>query len=210
MITKDKKEFYNYVNVINNLIDQNKKKDILVIGAGGFTVGFNDKVNNYIFVDVDDKLIEIAEGKFLKEKLGLNKKFQPDEIRKYLKDTDEKYDIIVVDAYTNRGSVPTSLLTMEFYNQLKNKLNKDGIVILNMVSDIFLRDTYSRNIDTTLRAVFDTVTYIPLIDIKKNKYDTSNKKNHKVNIIYVVRDKKYKKEVYVDDKNNSSFDRKNY
>lgn len=50
---------------------------VLVLGAGGFTIGLKDKTNEYIFVDIDPQLKEITEEHFLKRKLGPNKNSSP-------------------------------------------------------------------------------------------------------------------------------------
>ena len=62
ILTRSKKEdlFFDYIKFINNnfinKLDPNKTHDILILGAGGFTIGINDRKNNYIFVDVEKNL----------------------------------------------------------------------------------------------------------------------------------------------------------
>ena len=55
-------------------IPAGEKKQILVLGAGGFTLGRDDDVNNYTYVDVDKTLLPLSEKYFLNKKLGGNKK----------------------------------------------------------------------------------------------------------------------------------------
>src|SRR6185295_429791 len=59
-------------------------KSILVIGAGGFTLGLEDKKNDYTYVDIDPSLKDISEKHFIDQKLGPNKRFIPEDARAYL------------------------------------------------------------------------------------------------------------------------------
>jgi len=207
MTSKNNTVFWDYVNVINKIIKQNNistPKDILVIGAGGFTIGFNDTFNNYIYVDLDENLKDISENKFLKEKLKDNKTFYIGEIRKYLNESDKKYDLIIVDAYTNRNSIPFSLVTMEFYTQIKTKLKKDGVVISNIITDMFLNTKYARNMDLTIRKNFSKVIIIPLYD--QNKLNLN--KLNSINSLYILKDVIEDKAIYTDDLNQVNFDTK--
>lgn len=62
-------------NFISRLPQTGTPKKILIIGAGGFTMGLNDDFNRYTYVDVDASLKDVSEKHFLPEKLGDNKKF---------------------------------------------------------------------------------------------------------------------------------------
>jgi len=203
--------FYPYINVINNYIqkDERADKDILVVGAGGFTVGFNDTKNKYTYVDIDSDLKEISQKKFLKEKLKENKFYQTDEIKKFLIESNKKYDIIVVDAYTNLMSFPMSLVTAEFYTQIKEALKEDGYALSNIASDMLLKGKFAINIDTTIRAVFNNVVRVPLIDLNDIKYYRSiaGEEGITVNNLYIMKNIEYKKRIYTDDRNNYSFDK---
>jgi len=203
--------FYKYINVINNILKNEKDKNILVIGAGGFTAGFNDLKNKYTYIDIDPDLKKISEEKFLKEKIKKNKKFIPTEIRAFLKNDKNKYDVIIVDAYSNIVSIPMSLVTREFYSELKDSLTENGYIISNIISDPYLISDFSRNMDNTFRTVFNTVVYFPLINIEKDKLESISKLKNKeklklTNNIYILRDINKSKKIYTDDKNSASFD----
>ena len=64
-ISKDENLMFDYVNFINNNfikpLDTNKMHSILVLGAGGFTIGLNDDINNYTFLDVEKDYWEFNE-----------------------------------------------------------------------------------------------------------------------------------------------------
>lgn len=209
MTENNNTSFYHYVNVINNMIGENsdKVKEILIVGSGGFTVGFNDDKNHYTYVDIDSDLKELVEKKFLKTPLKPNKTFYAGEIRKFLKETDKKFDIIVVDAYTNQISIPISLLSVDFYRELRESLVDNGFVVSNMVIDIYLRDKFSKNVDYTLRNAFELVSTVPLIHIDRMKYELSDNKKKEVNYLYIMRKDNNKRTIYTDDKNNANFDK---
>jgi hypothetical protein len=46
-------------------------RDILIIGAGGFTMGLRDTVNNYTFVDIDTALKDVSEKISCRRSWGL-------------------------------------------------------------------------------------------------------------------------------------------
>ncbi len=55
--------------------------------------------------------------------------------RRFLYETDKKYDLIFGDAYYGL-SFPHHLVTAEFFNLVKEKLNKDGIFMTNFMGDL--------------------------------------------------------------------------
>lgn len=205
---KDNTAFFPYVNTINNLLKDETNKRILVIGAGGFTVGLNDNNNEYVYVDIDSDLKKLVEDKFINTKIGKNKIFEDMEVRKYLNEGDNKFDIIVVDAYTNKISIPASLVTTEFYKQLKESLNTDGYIVSNVVIDVFLKTKFSKAMDNTIRQSFNSVVVLPVLNTEKDKFPSlSNDKPYLTNNIYIMRDTKEEKFIYTDDKNTCTFDR---
>ena len=56
--------------------------------------------------------------------------------RRFLTDTQKKYDYIFGDAYLSHHSVPAHLTTVEFFNMAKEKMNKDGIFIVNIIGSL--------------------------------------------------------------------------
>jgi MFS family permease len=80
-IAKDPQRRAEYVKYIeHNFFDalphnDADPKEILVIGAGGFTLGLYDLVNHYTFVDIDKDLKNVAEQYLHKSKLTPNKDF---------------------------------------------------------------------------------------------------------------------------------------
>ncbi|MGH1377466.1 MAG: spermidine synthase [Alphaproteobacteria bacterium] len=139
---------------IDSIPEGSPPKDILIIGAGGFTFGHNKLNNNYIYIDIDKDLKEVSEKYLLKEKLQDNKTFFPVPARAYLARTDKKFDIILLDAYLGGLSIPEHLVTKEFFLEIKEHLNEDAILIANFIVSPNFNNTLSKNIDNTLRSVF--------------------------------------------------------
>lgn len=155
---RDKSGMADYINYLNeNFIDtmpQDKKYKILVLGAGGFTLGLNDAHNDYTFVDIEHTLKDVSERYFLNQKLTQNKKFVVADASQYLKNTPDMYDFILLDVYSNSYQVPESLITVEFMQRLKSRVAPNGIIALNMIVMPEFSDKYSRVFDNTFNAVF--------------------------------------------------------
>ncbi len=156
-------------NQIKDIMNMNKK-DILVIGAGGFTLSLKDKVNNYTYIDIDDDLKKYSEKYFLKKQI--NGKFINNDIRFYFSNTKNKYDIIILDAFSNKRTIPSFLLTQDFFSQINQHLNQTGTLLINFIGSPKFENNYSRHFNQTITSLFNC-TVEPL------------NKTHKIsNIIY--------------------------
>ncbi|MFB6226465.1 MAG: spermidine synthase, partial [Candidatus Paceibacteria bacterium] len=76
--------------------------------------------------------------------------------RMFLKFTDNKYDIIIVDAYSNEMYIPWTLTTREFWNLTKDRLKEGGVVSINVNSASRGSDLLSA-IKNTMASVFSEV-----------------------------------------------------
>ena len=153
--TESMADYINYVN--NNFIytmPMNRARNILVLGAGGFTAGINDTYNNYTFVDIEHTLRDVSEKYFLGKKLTDNKKFVVQDASQFLKNTDEQYDLILVDVYSNSFQVPEGFITAEFMQRIKSRVAPNGVVIMNMIVSMSFNDKYTQVFDNTFHTVF--------------------------------------------------------
>ncbi len=132
-------------------------KDILVVGAGAFTLGYEDMRNIYDFIDIDKTLKDLAEDYILPAPLGENKHFHPLPARAYLSGSQKRYDVIILDAYLGGLSLPEHLVTVEFFNQVKAHLKPNGRVVANFVVSPTFEGRFSRRLDNTFRAAFQNV-----------------------------------------------------
>lgn len=137
-------------------INTNEKKDILVVGAGGFTLSLKDKLNKYTYIDIDKDLKKYTEKYFLKKKI--NGDFIADDIRFYFSNNKIKYDIIVLDAVSNRITIPPFLLTKNFFNQVKEHLKDDGVVLINFIGSPKFEDMYTKHFHQTVSSKYNCMT----------------------------------------------------
>ncbi len=188
------------------LLEDQGPKEILVLGAGAFTLGAEDTVNHYDFVDIDESLKDIAEKHILKKPIGENKTFHPMPARAYLTNTDKKYDVIVLDAYSGALTVPEHLITIEFFQTVKSRLNPDGRVIANMAVSPGFLTMISRRVDNTFRAVFPHVSR----HVIREDYGLWHEEDERLgNVMYIYRqhEDEDNKTIYSDIKNTSFIDR---
>lgn len=102
-------------------------------------------------VELDGEVYELAKQYFgVREEKNFNVAIKDG--RLFLRNTDETYDIIMIDAY--RGPfVPFHLLTREFYQITKNRLNENGVIVQNVAPSTMLFDSAL----ATISSVFENV-----------------------------------------------------
>ncbi len=203
-ISDDKDLMFAYVRYIeDNFIShlpKNEKKKVLVLGAGGFTMGLNDEFHDYTYIDVDKSLLEISERDFLKRKLTPNKKFVVQDANQFLKEPPEKYDLIILDTYSSRHQIPITLITEEYFSRVRNALNEGGIAVMNIIAHPAFRDAFSKNIDNTIRKVFPKNLSRHVIGAF-NPYQENPQ-----NVAYVFYNVSESDEIYTVNKNRSFYD----
>lgn len=116
---------------------KNESKKILIIGSAGGTIsrGLKHFWGNEINIDaveIDKKVIDIANKFFDLASQNINVINQDGLI--YIKKTQEKYDLVVVDAYQNSLYMPWNLTTQEFWQLLEKRLQPHGILAININS----------------------------------------------------------------------------
>jgi predicted membrane-bound spermidine synthase len=139
-------------------LDTDRPRRILVIWAGGFTIGLEDRFHAYTYVDIDPALQQVSEEHFLRQPLSPNKTFVPESARAFLRRNTQTYDVVVLDAFTNRISLPPDLITREAFAAVRQAMAPDGQVIMNIITSPGFADRFSRSIDATIRSVFPFVS----------------------------------------------------
>lgn len=190
------KEAFPYIELIKRILfaDLNlTDKNILVLGAGGFTISAQGTHgNHFTYVDVDPELPELIKKHFLENIQG---EIVIKDARQFLLVTPKKYDVIIIDTFSNRLSVPTHLLTKEYYELMASRITSDGYAIFNVVANPLLKDKYGKRMDNTIRSVFGSCMAIPI------KYANQNS-----NIIYVCQKNQPDNLIYIDNTNKVDFD----
>jgi len=133
---------------------------ILFVGGGGFS-GPKNFLENYPdslidVVEIDPKVIEIAKTYF---SLKDNPRLQifNEDARTFLMNSDDKYDLIILDAFAT-DYVPFHLLTQEYFQILKEHLEPKGVVVSNLLGSLE-GDTSDlpRAVYKTMKSLFPTV-----------------------------------------------------
>ena len=129
-------------------------RTILMLGAGGCThvpILRESHPNAHItVVDNNPRVFDICTSVFGVAERE-NTLFVVEDARRYL-ERHETYDLIFVDTFGSLCTVPEHLITYEFHNELVERLDPDGWVIMNT---IFGSETSKRIVEQNLRASFD-------------------------------------------------------
>ncbi len=129
-----------------------RDREILVLGAGGFTLSHREPLNRYTYVDIDPKIRAIAEKDFLKE--AIRGEFIVDDARRIVATTDQRYDAVVVDVFSSHTSIPGHLVTREFWQDTRRVLKPEGVLLANLILDGKLESPYARNLLATIESVY--------------------------------------------------------
>ncbi|MCM8772007.1 MAG: polyamine aminopropyltransferase [Candidatus Omnitrophica bacterium] len=138
-------------------------ENVLIIGGGeGATLRevLKHPVRKVWMVDIDEEMIKIAK-KYLKFDKGAFEDKRAEIIIedgfKFLKENDQIYDVIIVDATDPGESASCSLYTIEFYNLCYQHLSKNGIYVTQGGTCIFLHHERIKNLYRNLKKVFKKV-----------------------------------------------------
>jgi len=132
-------------------------KSAVIIGLGGGIIAnqlhfFHPEIG-IDGIEIDPKVIKIARTYFALTDAA--RVFNQDG-RIFVSLGKRKYDIVIIDAYTQQVYIPFHLTTMEFFSQVKKGLSDNGIVAMN-VSSAREDSPLIQSISNTLRLVFGHV-----------------------------------------------------
>jgi predicted membrane-bound spermidine synthase len=138
-----------YIKRIKGDFLSQDKKNVLVLGAGGFTLSENLSIkHNFTYVDIDSQIKEYVENNFLNKEISSN--FIAQDARLFINENDEVWDVILVDVYSNNYSIPTHLMTQEFYSELKNRIKPGGVIFVNTIMDNSFKNPLSVGLNDTI------------------------------------------------------------
>lgn len=172
-----------------------KNANILVLGAGGFTLSEdNQNQNHFTYVDIDNRLSQVIKPEFNK---GDNDILVINDARGFLNASKDSYDAIIVDVYSDSKAIPSHLLTHEFMQTVADRLADGRYAVFNVIANPTFQDSYSKRIDNTIRSAFGSCTASP-----------TTFKNTFANIVYICTKQQNHQDqtVYVDNLNNSTID----
>lgn len=158
-------DYVAYHQLHSLLIDD--MEDSLVIGAGAYTVPrlLWDETQAHIdVVDIEPELKPLSETYFKLDKdLPIHHHFTDG--RRFLHDSERKYDLIFNDAYGSNLAVPAHLTTQEFFALSKDKLEQDGIFLGNFIGSLAEDDrSFMLSAMKTFRSVYPNSTFFAVSD----------------------------------------------
>ena len=149
-----------YIRTLREIISGLEiEMNILVIGAGGFSISNGDSRNRYTHVDINPDLQKITEEDFLKHPIA--GEFIAEDAFVWLRRESRKFDMIIIDAYQTRISMPPLLTTKEFYALARDHLENNGWVAANIIQENPMSEG-DRTIDATIRTSFDNCFTTPM------------------------------------------------
>jgi predicted membrane-bound spermidine synthase len=173
-----------------------RDRDILVLGAGGFTLSHREPENRYTYVDIDPQIRAIAERHFLKA--PARGEFVADDARRYVATTVRRFDAVVVDVFGSHTSIPSHLVTREFWDGLRRVLKPDGVLLANLILDGKLESPYARNLLATIESVYGRCA----VDVLHKAKPLAN-----VEVACFASSRPAPAGIYVDEKNRADLDR---
>lgn len=149
-------------------------KRVLIIGGGG-GIGARKFVTDDQQVVVDlveiDPLVVDLSFKYFHLVPSQRLHVYVEDGRGFVRRTSEKYDLVILDAFTIGGQIPFHLTTKEFMHEIKQVLTPSGVVLTNINGT--LRGSRSRILRSeykTMAEVFDSIYVFPhLHDIERNR-----------------------------------------
>jgi spermidine synthase len=136
----------------------------------------------------------VVENRFLTH---VNGEFVPQDARLFLNNTHDQFDVVVSDVYSNISTIPSHLVTQEYFASIARVLNSNGYFIANIIAKPQLQDSYSKRLDNTIRSVFHSCVTFPM------QYSSTI-----TNIIYVCPKPTLEEDnsIYTDDRNTVTLD----
>jgi predicted membrane-bound spermidine synthase len=153
--TSEPPRYARYVQHLRRILHEDLRfsdRDILVLGAGGFTLSHREPLNRYTYVDIDPAIRAIAERDFLRE--PARGEFVAADARRFVAETARRYDAVVVDVYSARTSIPGHLVTREFWRDTRHALKPGGVMLANLILDGKLAGSYARNLLGTIESAY--------------------------------------------------------
>jgi predicted membrane-bound spermidine synthase len=169
-------------------------RDILVLGAGGFTLSHREPLNRYTYVDIDPAIRAIAERDFLRE--PARGEFVVADARRFVLETPQRYDAVVVDVYSARTAIPGHLVTREFWQDAQKVLKPGGVLLANLILDGQLASPYARNLLATIESACGRCA----VEVLSKAAPISNV------IVTCHAGKADKSQIYVDERNRADMD----
>jgi len=156
-IDKDGNSLNSYTYILDALSQLTTPENALVLGLGGGIIPTKlyNKGYDVDVVEIDPSTLKIAKNFFQFKKRNMNFFFE--DARTFSKSCPRKYNLIIIDLFFADG-IPEHLTTVEFYRDLRNCLDKNGVIVSNSVGDFSNSNTLN-SVLFTFNAIFKDVYY---------------------------------------------------
>lgn len=157
--------YYDYAMAAPYMTGVNEKDNmkVLILGNGTGTYATQCKryFNNMTIsgVEIDQKITDLAVEYF---ELPEDIEVTTYDGRAYLNAIEEKYDVIMVDAYQDI-TIPFQMSSVEFFELVKNHLTEDGVMVVNMNMRGQGEGTINQYLADTISNIF---TEVYTVDVK--------------------------------------------
>ena len=157
--------YYDYALAAPVMTQVSEREDasILVLGMGTGT--FAGQCRQYFGdvsiegVEIDRKITDLATAHFaLPEDIEVTTY----DGRAYLNAIDDKYDVIMVDAYQDI-TIPFQMSSVEFFTMVKEHLKEDGVMVVNMNMHTDKEGNINQYLADTIATVFDSVYTVDVV-----------------------------------------------
>ena len=152
--------YYDYAMAAPLMTESPDTADILVLGMGTGT--YAKQCLRYFSgakaegVEIDEKITDLAHKYF---ELPEDIKVTTYDGRAFLAACDNKYDVIMVDAYQDI-TIPFQMSSVEFFTLVKEHLNEGGVMVVNMNMRSESADGINGCLADTISSVFDNVVTV--------------------------------------------------
>ncbi len=156
-------------------VHEKKKMNVLILGMGTGT--FATQCSRYFKgmhlegVEIDEKITKLSEQYF---NLPENVEVTTYDGRAYLAAVDQKYDVIMVDAYQDI-TIPFQMSSIEFFTLVKEHLTEDGVMVVNMNMRGSKSGSINDYISDTISHVFREVYTVDVNGSTNRELFASNK-----------------------------------
>lgn len=143
-----------YTNYLHLGVAMARPREVLIIGLGGGTL-VKQFLHDYPgvrmdVVEIDPEIVDVSARFFSVPMHDPRARIATEDGRRFLQRSEGKYDLIILDAF-NRHSVPFHLVTREFFELCRSKLNPGGFLAVN-----FIDRQYGRA-NEALASVYETL-----------------------------------------------------
>jgi len=169
--------YYDYDLAALLMLDNLDDLDVLILGNGSGT--YATEIKRYFpqaritGVEIDGKITDLAYEYF---NLSEDIKVYTYDGRAFLNVINDKYDLIMVDAYQDI-TIPFQMSSLEFFNLVKDHLKENGVMVVNLN----MRQDTEKNINyylcDTIANAFDTIFTIDIKGATNRELFASNNKN---------------------------------